>query len=414
MAADKAESLSSKAQGQSIVSEILHSNEKRGLKGISQPTESEFEIPARSAGIEVADLPPLGLPARPMLDRFGNKRRSTVSHSMLAFTALGCITLFTLAGLWLKQDLQHQIASTGSSQFQVSDVSLRQLQNLTRLADGTAVNAGKLKVQQQQLAHQLSEIDSKLTTLQVTLAALNNSTVDRSTAKIALDEALVPLQTKLSAVDLQVNDLVLRSREQADALARLARSPATTGEAQATSANDELVLLKERNRLTLLADEVMATGKSAPMRDLWRALRDPERSHLRHAVAAEIIRVQNHLDHLTRLPPDYRLPIKELFPEQKVKADQELPTEALVKALNESSHPLPVRARVAALLSGRKSPKVAQALIAAMNTDTELDVVKEAQRSLQETYQFKLPLFDTQGVESWWKRNTETATTQDQ
>ena len=408
MAADKAESSSPKSEGTSIVSEILHSNQKHGLQGST--SSPDLELPTRSPGIEVADLQQLDLLERSAHDRHANQRRGSVSRRVLAVCMLGLIALFSLGAWWIKQDLQRQISSTGASQFQVNDVNLRQLQRITRLADGTAVNAGKLKVQQQQLAKQLTDIESKLTNLQVTLAAVSSSTVDRSAAKTALDEALVPLQTKLSAIDLQVNDLVLRSTEQADALARQARSSVNPGATTpASTTNDELVLLKERNRLTLLADEVMATGKSSPMRDLWRALRDPERSHLKHAVAAEIIRVQNHLDHLTRLPPDYRLPIKELFPDQKVKADKDLPTEVLVKALSDSSQALPVRARAAALLSGRKSPAAAEALITAMNTDPELDVVKEAQRSLQETYQFKLPLFDIQGVESWWKRNQSTA-----
>ena len=333
MAADKAESSSPKSEGTSIVSEILHSNQKHGLQGST--SSPDLELPTRSPGIEVADLQQLDLLERSAHDRHANQRRGSVSRRALAVCMLGLIALFSFGAWWIKQDLQRQISSTGASQFQVNDVNLRQLQRITRLADGTAVNAGKLKVQQQQLAKQLTDIESKLTTLQVTLAAVSSSTVDRSAAKTALDQALVPLQNKLSAMDLQVNDLVLRSTEQADALSRQSRSSANPGAAPASSTNDELVLLKERNRLTLLADEVMATGKSAPMRDLWRALRDPERSHLKHAVAAEIIRVQNHLDHLTRLPPDYRLPIKELFPEQKVKADKDLPTEVLVKALSD-------------------------------------------------------------------------------
>ncbi|MEY4484472.1 MAG: hypothetical protein RL693_1924, partial [Verrucomicrobiota bacterium] len=56
----------------------------------------------------------------------------------------------------------------------------------------------------------------------------------------------------------------------------------------------ELVLLKERNRLTSYADEAIATASRTSYEKLWTALEDPRLANLVHATRSEILRVQNY------------------------------------------------------------------------------------------------------------------------
>lgn len=230
------------------------------------------------------------------------------------------------------------------------------------------------------------------------------------------DQALMlkSVEQHLSQLDEQIKELSAEVREltavqKVESIKKTIPSNSSGQGVSSDEVTDELVLLKQRNRLTLLADEVMATGKSEPMRSLWAALRDPELSRLKHAATAEIIRVQNHLDRITRLPPDYRLPLKELFPDSSTASDDQLGSAELISLLRDQNKSLQIRARAALLLTGRKTGEVGDALVESMNSDPELDVVKECQHALRKTFGMAVPLFDSASAQDWWQKNRESA-----
>ena len=172
----------------------------------------------------------------------------------------------------------------------------------------------------------------------------------------------------------------------------------------ATPVNEELWLLKERNRATLYADQAISRGSSEAMTNLWLSLDDPDLARLREGIQAEIIRVQNYYSHLSRLPPEYRLPVRDLFPsDSAIRSEADLQSEQLIKLLLDQKQPVEVRARTAYVLGGHRSDEVAKALIQCMKIDPVLDVVKEAQRTLAEDYSMRIPPLHLKAAEEWWQ-----------
>jgi hypothetical protein len=168
--------------------------------------------------------------------------------------------------------------------------------------------------------------------------------------------------------------------------------------------NEELRLLKERNRLTFYADQAIATGSSEAMDNLWRSIDDPELTRLRDGAKAEIIRVQNYYSQLSRLPPDYRLPVQSLFNDPSIRSEADLQPAQLTQLLTDQKQPLEVRARAAYVLGGHPTdPKVAAALVQAMTTDPSLDVMKEVQRTLSLDHGMIIPPLNARAAKAWWQ-----------
>jgi hypothetical protein len=168
--------------------------------------------------------------------------------------------------------------------------------------------------------------------------------------------------------------------------------------------NEELRLLKERNRLTFYADQAIATGSSEAMDNLWRSIDDPELTRLRDGAKAEIIRVQNYYSQLSRLPPDFRLPVQALFHDPAIRSEADLQPAQLTQLLTDQKQPLEVRARAAYVLGGHPTdPKVAAALVQAMTTDPSLDVMKEVQRTLSLDHGMIIPPLNARAAKAWWQ-----------
>lgn len=168
--------------------------------------------------------------------------------------------------------------------------------------------------------------------------------------------------------------------------------------------NQELILLKERNRLTFWADEAIATGSSEAMDNLWRSLDDPEIARLRDGVKAEIIRVQNYYTQLSRLPPDYRIPVQAIFQDSTLRSEADLQPAQLIKLLLDHDRPVEVRARAAYVLgSFPKDAQAVSALVQAMTSDPSLDVMKEAQRNLSEQQGMIISPLNARAAAAWWK-----------
>lgn len=172
-----------------------------------------------------------------------------------------------------------------------------------------------------------------------------------------------------------------------------------------SSSSQELWLLKERNRLTFYADRAIAQGSAEAMASLWLSFNDPELARLRDGIQAEIIRVQNYYLHLSRLPPDYRLPVRELFRDQAIRSEADLKPDQIIPLMLDQKQPLEVRIRCAYVLGGQRHRSVAQALVQAMKNDPALDVVKEAQRTLEEDYQMRVAPLNSRAAEDWWQEH---------
>jgi hypothetical protein len=171
----------------------------------------------------------------------------------------------------------------------------------------------------------------------------------------------------------------------------------------------ELVLLKERNRLTGFADECIATGAREPYTRLWEAMDDPRLAHLVHAARSEILRVQNFYLSGSRLER-YDIPVATYFPEDSALKDSQLKESQLIELLQGKKHPWEVRVKAAFLLGTRRSIEVGDALVKAVKHDDNLDVVKEATFSFEQMTGYRARIFDAESMEGWWMKYKATPT----
>lgn len=164
---------------------------------------------------------------------------------------------------------------------------------------------------------------------------------------------------------------------------------------------NDLILLKERNRLTSYADEAIATGAREPYDRLWEALEDPRLIKLIHASRAEILRVQNFYLSGSRIE-SYTIQVGDYFPESASLKDSQLKDEQLIELLDTKSHPWQVRMKAANLLGLRRSRAVGDALVRAVKYDPNLDVVKEATFSFEQMSGFRARIFEPASMDAWW------------
>ncbi len=211
---------------------------------------------------------------------------------------------------------------------------------------------------------------------------------------------------KLTAVVKQVDDRAAAAKPGDNSASLSAALQVASVVPVRSAANEELWLMKERNRLTLYADRAIAQGSSEAMRSLWQSLTDPDLERLRDSVQVEIIRVQNYYARLSRLPPDYRLPVAELFHDEAIRSEENLQPKQVIPLLLDPKQPLEVRIRSAVVLSGRRTDEVAEALVQAIKNDPMLDVVKEAQRTLEMDFGLSVPLLHVKAAADWWEHRT--------
>ena len=164
--------------------------------------------------------------------------------------------------------------------------------------------------------------------------------------------------------------------------------------------------MKERNRLTSYADEAISTGNRRTLNLIVDAMRDPDRATLFHAAQAEYYRVVVHYQMLSRIDPGYKLAVSELFPGEKLRDEADLRTSQIIELLKDQDKDWRARLRAAYLLTGRRTPEVGDALVAALREDPNLDVAKEAQLSFESTFGRRFLLFDLPGIEAWWQTQT--------
>lgn len=165
----------------------------------------------------------------------------------------------------------------------------------------------------------------------------------------------------------------------------------------------ELVLLKERNRLTGYADEAIATASRASYEKLWTALEDPRLVNLVHAARSEILRVQNYYLSGSRLE-HYQISVADYYPDLANLRDTQLKDDQLIALLSNSKNPWQVRMKSANLLGQRRSTAVGDALVNAIKNDNNLDVVKEATFSFEQMTGYRARIFETASLDAWWKQ----------
>lgn len=434
MESDKPESAPASAEGTvgdgSLIARIARSEEKRGRRGGRETKISSSRQkrglpdpePAEPESNRVPDL--FDAPSKPMeveersAPQVSNQRRGSFALRVWLGSAISS-ALVVGAFAWfmhhhylrpLDQVMQNQKqpttapfpAEVAQSLAETSRLATTNAADLTALQSQINALGGQFNLMRQDF-HKLRDDISKPAPSPVPQAPPVTKETDPTDLLKPAMQGLARVDEQLKALSTEVKSLVTSQT----AAATKRTSPAGEPRSSTDELTNELVLLKERNRLTLLADEVMATGRAEPMRRLWASLRDPDLSHLKHAAAAEIIRVQNHLDRITRLRPDYRMPVSDYFPQSGAASDDKLEDAQLVGVLLDQEKPLQSRARAAVLLTGRRTPQVGDALITAMRTDPELDVAKECQHALHNTFGFSVPLFDTQSAEEWWNKNRD-------
>ncbi len=185
-------------------------------------------------------------------------------------------------------------------------------------------------------------------------------------------------------------------------LSTISTTPAT----DLPPAQSELVLLKERNRLSAYADEAIATGARGPYERLWDSLDDPRLASLTHAARSEILRVQNCYLSGQRVKyygiQQYQIQVAEFFPDSAALAPAQLSDDQLIQILQNQAHDWQARVKAAWHLGQRRTTKSAEALVKAIKVDPVLDVVAEATFSFEQVTGYHAKLFEVQPLLAWW------------
>ncbi len=243
-----------------------------------------------------------------------------------------------------------------------------------------------------------------------------------------LKESLAEARTQITALQNQIDaqhdereKTQARLQEMADRMALIIKqnsflpssdaSRASTADAAqvaamlptVTPATSELLLLKERNRLTDYADRAIATGQRKDLQAVVDSMFDPALAHLRHAAEAEFRRVQAYYEINMSIDPSYKLPLQELFPDGTVQAEADLTDAQMTKLLSDAQKPWEVRLRCAYLLRSSQATDATAALLRALKEDPSLDVAKQAQTSFEKRVGRRFRLFDIPSIEAWWQ-----------
>lgn len=228
------------------------------------------------------------------------------------------------------------------------------------------------------------------------------------------------LQTRLDARTEEEERLQGRLQEMADRMALLlqqnslggssgeGRDPGRVAEVAAmlpsvSPATRELILIKERNRLSDYADRAIATGSREALQSLVEAMLDPEMKQLIHAAQAEFKRVQAYYDMGIGIDPGYTLPVQELFKDAGLTREADLTPAQLHGLLADLKQPWEARLRAAFLLRSSNEADTTERLLKALKEDPMLDVAKQAQITFENRVGRKFRLFDIPAIEAWWQ-----------
>ena len=104
----------------------------------------------------------------------------------------------------------------------------------------------------------------------------------------------------------------------------------------------------------------------------------------------------------------HTIPVGQLFPDSSLDNETELNTDQLIELLDNAEAKVDNRVRAAYLLADKRNSKAADALVKAVQTDSNLDVVREAAMTFSEMTGFKNEdLLNTNILLQWWKNNSD-------
>jgi len=262
---------------------------------------------------------------------------------------------------------------------------------------------------------------------QLTNAKIGQSTAptaDTTGLKVALDQARAQISTLQRQLDAQGEERTKtqsRLQEMADRMALIIQQSSFTpaGEAARVSTSDasqvaamlpsvtpatgELILIKERNRLTAYADKAIATGERQSLQAIVDAMMDPAMKHLIHAAQAEFKRVQAYYDMGISIDPGYTLPVRDLFKDRPVTREADLTPAQLHTLMQDLKQPWEARLRATYLLRASTEPDTNTLLLKVLQDDPMLDVAKQAQITFENRVGRKFRLFDIPAIQAWWQ-----------
>lgn len=362
----------------------------------------------------------LGLPPRgaSQAQQFANERRRRSTWTLVAILVLSNILIVGGSSAWL----YHRVAAGMEQRVAeaVAHTSPRPVA-LPEVPKAVPVNTDEWKAPVEEVKRQvlaeLAAVDSRSKELQTGVSDANTRSAKLlATLEAALKktkEQAEATEQRLKAAEEQNKVIVARLRDLAVATQGADQPKAVVVPAETvpggqplpdslSPTQSELVLLKERNRITSLADEAIATAARAPYERLWDELQDPRMVNLVHAIRAEILRVQQFYLAGSRLQK-YDIPVAELFPQTPTLRDTQLSDDQLISLLSNPKQIWQNRVKAAWLLGQRKSQQGAEALVAAVKDDSNLDVVKEATFSFEQMTGYRATLFEPKKLEAWWK-----------
>ena len=170
-----------------------------------------------------------------------------------------------------------------------------------------------------------------------------------------------------------------------------------------TPATGELILIKERNRLTGYADKAIATGSRESLEALVKAMMDPAMKNMVHAAQAEFKRVQAYYDMGISIDPGYTLPVRELFKDTPITREADVTPAQLHGLITDAKQPWETRLRAAYLLRSSTEAETNALLLKVLKEDPMLDVAKQAQITFENRVGRKFRLFDIPAIEAWWQ-----------
>ena len=195
--------------------------------------------------------------------------------------------------------------------------------------------------------------------------------------------------------------------ERIDSLSDELKSINQVTEVSAKDVYKELVYLRERNKLITLGDSAIHNSDRESLDQLLRVSEESEDDRLKTGAASEILRVKfAYMNGLRR--GTHTIPVGQLFPEQSLKNETELDTDQLIELLDNAEAKVDNRVRAAYLLADRRNSKAADALAKVVETDLNLDVVREAAMTFSEMTGFKNEdLLNTDVLLQWWRNNSD-------
>lgn len=173
---------------------------------------------------------------------------------------------------------------------------------------------------------------------------------------------------------------------------------------QLDESNKNLILLKNRNYLTALADKAISRGDRKSYEQLSKMVGETKDGDKSVDATSELLRVKSHYLTGTRIPFNTTELAKKSG--EKVKIEN-ISTEELIEIATYSPN-WPIRGVAIWELRKRKEKHVPAALIHCMENDDELDVLAATIDSFQAlTGYVRKDVLNTRHVTLWWEENKE-------